>query len=140
MSHDTRRLTLVSRDARTPDRDWNSTSLVVLDSIRSGLTDGNLDVERILLDRSASAADYLALLADLPNEFRGDVVYIRENDSAFLSSCGRGGDRIIYALSAVDLRFYLETNDLVTGRIAPQSSPVLPIFERELYQRPTHAA
>ena len=35
-----------------------------------------------------------------------------------MSATGRGGDRLLYALTRNDVRFYLETLDLVTGRIA----------------------
>ena len=67
--------------------------------------------------------------------FTGDVLLIREDDSAFLSSLGRGGDRVLYALTANDLRFYLETNELVTGRIAnekPVTHPVIARVQRRL--------
>jgi len=35
-----------------------------------------------------------------------------------MSASGRGGDRVLYALSPYDVRFYLETHDMVTGRAA----------------------
>ena len=68
--------------------------------------------------RSFSPAEYLDLLAALPAEFGADVMLIRNDESGYLSASGRGGDRALYSLRANDVRFYLEANDLVTGRIA----------------------
>ncbi len=54
-----------------------------------------------------------------PNaELSGDILLIHDNGAGFLSATGRGGDRVLYALTAHDVRFYLETQDLVTGRVA----------------------
>jgi hypothetical protein len=125
MSHDSRRITLVSRHRQLQDRNWIRTPdaccrVILLDSfavlqhtVNSTVVSMDSDVERIILDRSSSAADYLSLLAELPREFVGDVLMIRDDETGFLSSMGRGGDRILYALSPVDVRFYLETNMLV---------------------------
>ena len=41
------------------------------------------------------------------------VTLIRDDETGFLSATGRGGDRILYALSAEDIRFYLETTSLI---------------------------
>jgi hypothetical protein len=122
---DTRRITLVTRHTQLPERPWEKSAdvpsrIVLLDSftllrytVSSSLVSMDADVERIILDRSSSASDFLALLAELPREFSGDVVMIRDDETGFLSSTGRGGDRILYALSADDVRFYLETQQLV---------------------------
>ena len=130
MNQDHRRITLISRDPNRPDRDWDNSlhspnRLILLDSftvlryaISSHLVDLDIDVERVILDRATSPADYLTLLSALPQTFTGDVLLIRDDDSGFLSALGRGGDRVLYAMSAHDLRFYLETNALVTGRVA----------------------
>lgn len=134
MTHDSRRITLISRDPSRPDRDWDNSMnaanrIILLDSftvlryaISSHMVDLDVDVERVVLDRSTSPADYLSLLASLPQSFAGDVLLIRDDDNAFLSSLGRGGDRVLYALGANDLRFYLEMHQLVTGRVATKRS------------------
>ena len=57
------------------------------------------------------AAEYLRLLSELPAAYAGDVLLI-ENDSAFVSATGRGGDRVLYALRPEDVQFYLETKML----------------------------
>lgn len=127
MSHDSRRITLVSRHTQLQQRSWLRTPeapcrIVLLDSftvlrytVASLVIAMDADVERIILDRSSSASDYLSLLAELPHEFTGDVVMIRDDETGFLSAMGRGGDRILYALSANDLRFYFETHGLVSA-------------------------
>lgn len=140
MAHDTRRITLISRNGRSLPRDWDMSpnaasrvigveSLLVLRHALAGsLTEVNRDVERVILDRTTSASEYLALLASLPAEFAGDVLLIANDDSGFLSSLGRGGDRVLYALSGPDVRFYLETHGLVTGHVETQMSPALPMI------------
>jgi len=134
MSHDSRRITMISTDPTKTSRDWDSSAsapsrIITLDSFTvlrytlvTSVADLDVDVERVILDKTCSPAEYLSLLASLPAEFRGDVLLIREEDSGFLSATGRGGDRVLYALSATDLRFYLETNGLVTERVAAGSS------------------
>jgi hypothetical protein len=134
VSQDSRRITLISRDPQKNTRDWDltmsaSSRIVTLDSFKllrstvaSGVVDIDVDVERIVLDKTSSAADYLALLAALTQQFCGDVIMIRDDESAFLSATGRGGDRVLYSLSPSDLRFYLETHGLVRGRVSAGSS------------------
>jgi hypothetical protein len=124
------RITLITRNASQPDVDWNyqrarTQRVAFLDSMASlefvlgaALNDVGLDVERIIVDRAAEADQYLDLLASTPDEFAGDVVLIRQDGSGFLSATGRGGNRVLYAMSAKDVRFYLEAHDLVTGRAA----------------------
>ena len=125
-----RRVTLICRDARTPDRDWNlsrnATSRIVvteqLSVVRYALgasaTDMGVDIERVVIDGSGASDDFLHLLAELPHHFHGDIVFLREDGSGFLSASGRGDGRVLYSLQAADARFYLETAGVVTGRIA----------------------
>jgi hypothetical protein len=77
------------------------------------VVDNRLDVERVILDGSATATDFLDLLASLPHDLIADVMMIRADGSAFLSAMARGGSRVLYALAANDVRFYLETHGLV---------------------------
>ena len=122
------RITLIVRKATKPNLDWNyarSTTMRVafLESVPAlkfalslSIHDSALDIERIIVDRSATAEEFLELLASLPAEFSGDILAIRDDGLGFLSATGRGGDRVFYALATRDIRFYLETHDLVTGR------------------------
>ena len=125
MRNDSRRITLVTRPpSRNPDRYWNmspdaSSRIIVVGSftvlryaLDHSLSGVAQDVERLVIDRTATASQYLELLAALPDEFQGDVLYIRDDGSAFLSATGRGSGRVIYDLSANDVHFYFETHDL----------------------------
>ena len=129
MNNDTRRITLLARGRSTPDRDWEritrgTTRIVTIESmtvlrytLEHAVSDIDLDIERVILDRTISSAEYLDILAALPREFSADVLLIRNDDSGYLSAAGRGGDRTIYSMRSEDTRFYLEANALVTGRV-----------------------
>jgi hypothetical protein len=123
-----KRITLIAQKAATPNVDWNyansvSMRVAFLNSVTAlkfalgvALTETRMDIERVIVDRTGTAQEFLNLLTDLPEEFNGDVLMIREDGNGFLSATGRGGDRVLYSLIARDVRFYLETHDLVTGR------------------------
>jgi hypothetical protein len=131
------RITLIARKATKPNIDWNyarssAMRIAFLDSVTAlkfglgvAIHDAALDIERLIVDRAATADEFLDLLAALPPEFTGDVLFIRDDGSGFLSATGRGGDRVVYALSGRDVRFYLETHELVTGRTALELAPLL---------------
>jgi hypothetical protein len=121
-------------------RDWNLNRaaapqlafLTSLDSLKFAIyasvdDTSSLDLGRIIIDRAASADDLLELLAALPAAFNGDILFINDEGGGYLSAAARGGDRVIYQLQANDVRFYLETHDLVTGRTA--APPAVRIFE-----------
>lgn len=123
---ESRRITLVTRPTtRHAERAWNFSSdaqsrIIVVGSftvlryaLEQSMSEMAQDVERLVIDRTASASQYLELLATLPDEFVGDVLYIRDDESAFLSAAGRGAGRMIYTLRLQDLGFYLATHDLV---------------------------
>jgi hypothetical protein len=123
------RITLIVRHATKPDVDWNYArcrceNVAFLDSMgalkfamRSAFSQVSLDIERVIVDRAGNAAEYLDLLASIPSELAGDILFITDESAGFLSATGRGGDRVLYALTPRDVRFYLETQDLVTGRV-----------------------
>ena len=125
-----KRVTLIARAEATPDRDWDlsvgsPTKVCLVDGsatlttlLRPLVTELELDVERVVVDGGGSATEFLSLLTALPQECPADVLWIGCDGSGFLSAAARGGDRVIYALSASDIRFYLEINQLVTGRLA----------------------
>lgn len=124
------RITLIAHEPAKPDLDWNYAargrmSVTFLESVVSlryaltaAVSDIGLDVGRAIVDRAGAAEEFLDLLAALPAEFTGDVLLIRDDGSGILSASARGGDRIVYALMAGDVRFYLEAHNLVTGRVA----------------------
>lgn len=115
-----RRITFVSRGAAR--REWETTEVATsrvmcvepLKVLKFALGNNErLDVERVILDRSATAFDFLELLADLSPEVTADVLMIREDGSAFLSALARAGSRVLYALGVADVEFYLMTHGLV---------------------------
>jgi hypothetical protein len=122
---DTRRITLVTRAQVGAQRDWNctpdsSTRVIFVPTLsmlgytlQINETEQQYDVERVIVDRTGGAAEFLDLLATLPAEFRGDALMLRTDGRAYLSAGGRGGDRVIYALTATDVDFYLRTHELV---------------------------
>lgn len=130
MLHQINRITLIAREATKPDIDWNYAScarmrVAFVDSVsaltyalESAVCDIGLDVGRVVIDRAGGPEDFLTLLTALPAEFAGDVVFLRDDGSGILSATARGGDRVLYALTPYDVRFYLEAHDLVTGRSA----------------------
>jgi hypothetical protein len=129
MNYQDTRITLIAREATKPDVDWNyarcrGENVAFLNSVgalkfavRAAQQDG-LDIERMIVDRAGTPGDFLELLAAVPVELMGDILLIHDNGAGFLSATGRGGDRVLYALTPHDVRFYLETQNLVTGRVA----------------------
>ena len=128
------RVTIVARDKRKPSMDWSTSvaprlSLAFVDSVRAlrfalsaAVTETELDISRVIVDRAGSGDEFLDLLTALPGEFHGDVLLVRDDGTGVLSATGRGGDRMLYALMAHDVRFYLETHDLVLSRVCMELS------------------
>ena len=140
ITNNSRRTTLIQTSITTSTRAWDRSSncpsrcIVVpafntlRHALRSGVTELGQDVERVILDASATATEYLELIASLPIEFTGDVVFIREDGGAFVNATGRGNGRVLYSLSARDVNFYLEIHGLLeNGRfqVVPQTHPQL---------------
>ena len=123
MENDDRRITLISRSKSAPERGWIMSRsaprrLIFVESfgvipfaLARGIEEMGKDVECVIVDGTATAAEYLHLLSALPAAYAGDVVLI-QNDSAFVSATGRGGDRVLYALRPEDVQFYLDTKML----------------------------
>ena len=119
--HDPRRITLVVRGAGTPSRHWDASAeaanhiifVRAFSMLAFVLDHVSQDVERLLIDGTATAEEFLSLLTTLPEAFLGDVLLMRDHDS-YLSSTGRAGGRLLHSLTPADLRFDLETLGLVT--------------------------
>jgi hypothetical protein len=125
------RLTFIARDNHKPDMDWNyrsckqakvafTQSTASLRYALSAGTEMGFDIGRVIVDRAGRGDDFLDLLTELPSEYTGDALFIRDDGSGVLSAAGRCGDRTLHALTVHDVRFYLEAHDLVTGRVAIQ--------------------
>jgi hypothetical protein len=120
MADDLRRVTLVALGSGSPSRAWHAGGaaksrllFVPAANLAAVLRGEDKDVERVILDRCSTPAEYLALLSSLPLQFPADVVFVQDDDSGFMSAMGRGGDRVLYAFTASALHFYLEFHDLV---------------------------
>ena len=130
MTTDSRRITLICRGVDAPERAWRTGSdaptrnmllqafPVLTYALHNGLGDLEQDVERVVIDHATSAAGFLDLLASLPANFSGDILFVGESNS-YLSASGRGGDRVLYALSENDVTFYLETHTLARAYATP---------------------
>jgi hypothetical protein len=133
MTTDNRRITLVARTAGMAARDWDFSNpmgsrIVFVDAlpflspaIDRGVTESGYDLERVIIDGTATATQFLELLATLPNTFLGDILFVGRDGRGFLSSAGRGDGRVLYSLSEHDLEFYLHTNALLWAS-APQAA------------------
>lgn len=110
-----RRITVVV--TREPQRDWQRNVMFVESVDGVPTTVRKHDVERIILDRCATADEYLHLLTSL-HGIAGDVMNVREDGGAYLSATGRGGNRVLYALAAPDVQFYLEAHGLAAAPAA----------------------
>src|SRR5438270_13408152 len=96
-TRDSQRITLVTGGEPSPTRPWNVTPAapsriiplhgynLLVHTLQACMGRLEGDVERVILDRSTDAAEFLDVLASLPPEFTGDALLIREDGSAFLS-------------------------------------------------------
>ena len=119
---DIRRITLICRGRTTPQRSWDATSravnrIIFVESfsiLAGALQHAANDVERLILDGTATEGQFLELLTTLPSEFGGDVLFVSNEEHAYLSTTCRSGGRLLHALLPADVEFYLETQRLVT--------------------------
>ena len=131
MNVDRRRITLIARHPGMPERMWDESSfggsrLISVDSLSflpfaldRGINELGYDVDRLIIDRTGTAVQFLELLSSLPEEFLGDVLFVRGDGAGFLSSAGRGGGgRVLYELKAHDIDFYLTTHNLLSTSAA----------------------
>lgn len=76
------------------------------------------EVSRVIIDQDVAELGFLEFLAQVPHTFRGDILFLATPRRAFLSAVGRQDDRVLYALTAPDVDFYLSTTLLSAS--APQ--------------------
>jgi hypothetical protein len=118
---DTRRITLIARAATAPVRAWDASAraanrLIFVDSfgiLKGALDHASQDVDRLFIDGAATEGEFLSLLTTLPGEFVGDVLFISDEEHAYLSTVGRAGGRLLYAMMPDDVQFYLDAQRLV---------------------------
>lgn len=122
----TKHLTLVSLAADAEER-WQKDGISAIErlihvrninttqeAVRASLGVAAVRIERVIIDdASVDAVRFIRFVTSLPEEFRGDVLYIAGENSAFLSSATRDGGRAMYELDDDDVRFYAAANGLV---------------------------
>ncbi|HSP14348.1 MAG TPA: hypothetical protein VLV78_06325 [Thermoanaerobaculia bacterium] len=135
MRSDPRRITLLLAGDRSPNRLWANPqqqqqtriifvhNFAVLRYTIQSRAFSKHDVERMIIDHAATAADFLRLLATLPLEYHGDVLLLSGHGN-FLSTAARGDGRRLYALANDDLDFYLREHQLVEE---PRHSSISPL-------------
>ncbi|MEA2337577.1 MAG: hypothetical protein QOE82_1584 [Thermoanaerobaculia bacterium] len=119
---DLRRITIIARGAEAPARGWNasqrSTNRIIFAEtfaiMRGALDHASEDVDRLIIDCTSNQGEFLTLLTALPPAFGGDVLFISTDETAYLSTTGRAGGRLLYALAPEDVQFYLDAQRLVT--------------------------
>ncbi len=134
MNTDTRRITLVARNTAKCTRDWDTSNpvgsrLIFVDAVPflAHAIQGNLgeqDIDRVIIDHTGNAEQYLHLVASLPQEFLGDVLYVGEDGGGFVSAAGRGGDRVMYSVQGQDIDFYLQAQRLLWQSPAEEQTAV----------------
>lgn len=118
---DDRRITLIARAAAAPVRAWDASSraasrLIFVDSFRilqGALDHAGEDVDRLFIDGAATEGEFLSLLTTLPGEFAGDILFVSDEEHAYLSTIGRSGGRLLYSMMPEDVGFYLHAQRLV---------------------------
>lgn len=127
MLEESKRITLIARSPIVNDRAWrvpegSDKRLMVIAPPRglrhtlvNWVLKSDYDVERVIIDRAITHADFLDLLAAVPNEYVGDLLMIDDRGRGYLSSACRGGDRVLYGLSADDLDFYFATHEVIAA-------------------------
>jgi len=121
------RVSLIATTAGKASRDWklgsSAQAVTFIDvpeapvkTLRALLEDAELDLARLVVDGVIDNGTFLQVLVSMPNQSSVDILWITDAETAYLSSVGRGGDRVLYALTPFDVRFYLEVNDLVVER------------------------
>jgi len=119
---DLRRITLIARGAAAPAREWDASAhaanrIIFVDTfaiLKGALGYAAEDVDRLFIDCAATESHFLDLLTTLPGDFIGDVLFVNGDERAFLSTTGRSGGRLLYAMLPADVLFYLEAQRLVT--------------------------
>lgn len=85
---------------------WNLNLLK--DSLHLAQSFLDVEVVRVIFDRSVDAEEWLEFLTTMPAGFRGDVLYVAKEKKGYLSAVGRTDERVMYKLKPQDLDFYLD--------------------------------
>lgn len=112
---------LVHCARNSPTRDWEAIAathrVIVVDNyavmsqaLQAGTNELGKEIGLVLFDKSTSSRRFLDFLADLPLLYRGDVLFVQPEGSAYLSSVMPREGRVLYRLEAQDVDFYLSVH------------------------------
>jgi hypothetical protein len=86
-------------------------------AVPAALTDQELDIERVIIDRTGTAEQLLEFLVRIPPQFGGDVLILRHHGGGLLSTTVRGGGRTLLQITPWDVPFYLHAHNLIAGAL-----------------------
>lgn len=115
----TREITLVCTDTKRALIDWSRASSVDsrvvsawnMELCKEAITMAeslDIDLKRVLFDKTVTAEEFLEIVAWLGPEFLGDLVMVNSRDSGYISASTAKGGRVMYRLERQDVDFYLE--------------------------------
>jgi hypothetical protein len=77
-------------------------------ALDTGPGDLGIEISTVVFDRSVTPPQFLAFLSEIGPAFRGDVLSVNEDGTAFLSAITTSDGRILYRLTRDDIEFYLD--------------------------------
>ena len=80
--------------------------------LRSPVVRATGEIIRVVFDGGFDLDRYLLLIATLPDRFNGEVLFIREDGSGYLSTRELKTERTVKAISAMDVEVYLRWHGL----------------------------
>lgn len=108
-------------EGRTPSTDWARVArgrnlvrvpnyLMLTAALDLGIRDLGIEVTHVILEGGVTAEQFLTFLTEVSPEFRGDILWIAPDASAFLSGITPGDGRVLYRLAPDDVEFYFAAN------------------------------
>jgi hypothetical protein len=115
-------------EGTVPTTDWNAIgepgqivrvpSFRLLDgAVATGMGDLGIEIEGIVIDRAIDEEQLLEFLCHMMAGFRGAVLAIMTDGSAYVSTMSRGDGRHLYLLGNDDDPFYMFARFGLTGAV-----------------------
>ena len=80
--------------------------------LRSPIVRATGEIVRVIFDGSIDLDRYLLLIATLPDRFAGEILFIREDGSGYLSTRELKTTRTVKAINRMDVEVYLRWHKL----------------------------
>jgi len=80
--------------------------------LRSPIVRATGEIVRVIFDGSIDLDRYLLLIATLPDRFEGEILFIREDGSGYLSTRELKTTRTVKAINRMDVEVYLRWHKL----------------------------